>query len=103
MGTVVLRAGTYYLAAPIVLTAAHSGLTITNYPNEHAEISGGKLLEIKWASATANTIKNSSISTVSSGDPSSTPPVFDVFQNSDAVFGRARAGASSGDTVFLGQ
>ena len=31
-GTVVLREGTYYLPAAIVLTSKHNGLTITNYP-----------------------------------------------------------------------
>jgi hypothetical protein len=50
--TVLMRGGTYYLAAPIELGPHHSGLTIQNYDGEHVTLSGGVPLSITrpaWA------------------------------------------------------
>ena len=48
--TVLLRAGTYYLApgGTLELTAADSGLTIQNYEGEAAWLSGGVPLDGRW-------------------------------------------------------
>lgn len=48
---IVLRKGTYYLgSSSIKLTAADSGLLISNYPGEEAWISGGVPLQVNWKS-----------------------------------------------------
>ena len=48
-GTLVLRAGTYFLAAPLVLTAADARLTIQGYAGEAAWLSGGRhLAGLQW-------------------------------------------------------
>ncbi len=46
----VLRAGTHALAAPLVLTAADSGLSIAAYPGEAPVVSGGEALpaDLEW-------------------------------------------------------
>ena len=47
--TVLLREGVYFLRAPITLTSADSNLTIENYPNETAVVSGGEPLpDLRW-------------------------------------------------------
>jgi hypothetical protein len=47
--TIHVRAGTYYLDAPIVLTERDSGLTISAYQGEHAVVSGGvRLSGLDW-------------------------------------------------------
>ncbi len=46
--TVLLRDGVHYLDATLVLTPAHSGLTIAPYPGEEATVSGGKALDVTW-------------------------------------------------------
>jgi hypothetical protein len=48
--TIVLRGGTHYLAGgPLLLNATHSGLTMQNYPNETAFISGAVPLQsLAW-------------------------------------------------------
>jgi hypothetical protein len=40
--TIVIRAGTYYLAEPLILTPADSGLTLSAYRNERPVLSGGR-------------------------------------------------------------
>lgn len=48
--SIILRNGTYCLAAPIALGAADSGLTITNCGTEEAVVSGGvPLPQLTWA------------------------------------------------------
>ena len=45
----VLRAGTYELAAPVVLTPADSGLTLSAFPGEQPVLSGGAALAgLEW-------------------------------------------------------
>ena len=47
---IILRAGTYFLTATIVLDAADSGLTIQSFPGEEAWISGGVPLSgLTWS------------------------------------------------------
>lgn len=46
-GTVVLRGGKYNVDKSVMLTAANSGLTITGYAGEIAEITGSQKLEYK--------------------------------------------------------
>lgn len=106
-GTVVLREGTYYLPAPIVLTAKHSGLTITNYPSERAVVSGGMLLNVSWStssSASGNEMDDDDAAGESGGATAPTTtatvneggtPEFDIYNDSDAVFGRAKSRVSS--------
>jgi len=52
-GTVVLRAGTYFLGEPgqgaIELTPADSGLTVMAFPGEEAWISGARQLNLSWS------------------------------------------------------
>jgi hypothetical protein len=52
-GTVVLRAGTFYMGAAglgtISLTSADSGLTVMAYPNETVWVSGAAQLNLTWA------------------------------------------------------
>ena len=48
LSAIVLRAGTHFLCAPLNLTAADSGLTLTNYPGEEAWLSGGAPLATTW-------------------------------------------------------
>ncbi|CAK9012560.1 unnamed protein product, partial [Durusdinium trenchii] len=45
---VVLRGGTHFLMKTLMLGPQHSKLLITSYPNEHAEVSGGKKLQVTW-------------------------------------------------------
>ena len=47
--TVVLRGGTFYLSASIILTARHSGLRFVAHPGESPVVSGGKRLSLKWS------------------------------------------------------
>ena len=48
--TVLLREGTYYLPAPLVLTALDSGLTLAGYPGERAVLSGAQPLPpLAWS------------------------------------------------------
>jgi hypothetical protein len=48
-GTLVLRGGTYFLAAPLVLTAADAHLTVQGFPGEEAWLSGGRpLAGLQW-------------------------------------------------------
>lgn len=48
-GTLVLRGGTFYLPAPLVLTPEDSHLTIQGYPGEEAWLSGGlPLTGLTW-------------------------------------------------------
>ena len=47
--TIVLRAGVHFLGSTLALTAADSGLTIQNYAEEDASVSGGTLLSgLQW-------------------------------------------------------
>lgn len=45
---IVLRAGTYFLNATLMLDARDSGLVVQNYPGEAAWLSGGVPLETSW-------------------------------------------------------
>jgi len=45
---IVLRAGTYFLKATLMLDARDSGLVIQNYPGEAAWLSGGVPLKTSW-------------------------------------------------------
>lgn len=53
-GDVILRGGTYYLSAPLVLSSQDSGskdapVAFRNYPGEQAVISGGvRLARLQW-------------------------------------------------------
>lgn len=48
-GTLILRAGTFYLAAPLELGADDAGLTITSFPGEAAWLSGGRAVSaLAW-------------------------------------------------------
>jgi hypothetical protein len=49
--TIFLRAGTYYLASPVILTPADSDLRLTGYHNEKPVLSGGKQI-IGWEEVT---------------------------------------------------
>jgi hypothetical protein len=50
-GAIVLRAGTFFLPAPIVLSYPDSGLTISAYPREAPVLSGGAALPtLAWSS-----------------------------------------------------
>ena len=55
--TIVLRAGMHHLTAPLKLSAQDSGLTLMNYPDEEAWLSGATALESpqweKWSDAPA--------------------------------------------------
>ena len=52
LASIVLRAGTYNLAAPIELFAADSFLSISSYETEQAVLSGGALLsDLAWTQA----------------------------------------------------
>ena len=46
--TVVLRDGTHFLSAPIILGAQHSGLRFVAYPGESPVISGGVEIQTDW-------------------------------------------------------
>jgi hypothetical protein len=46
--SVIVHAGTYYLAAPLVFTAADAGTTYSAAPGERVVISGGMKLDLKW-------------------------------------------------------
>lgn len=58
---VVLRSGTHFLGETLHLGPQHSGLTITAYPGEQAEVSGGKLLSVKWEPYKVNDTTGSNI------------------------------------------
>jgi len=47
-GTVVVRGGTYYLAAPVLLTSAHAFLNIQAAAGERPVVSGGVPLRVAW-------------------------------------------------------
>jgi len=47
---VLLREGTHYLEETLMITPDHSGLTLSSYPGEEAQVSGGKALDVKWTS-----------------------------------------------------
>jgi hypothetical protein len=46
--SVMVHAGTYYLAEPLVFTAADAGATYAAAPGERVVISGGLKLDLKW-------------------------------------------------------
>lgn len=94
--TVVLRAGTHVLNAAVVLTPADSGLTITNYPNETAVVSGGTLLSPQWS------VLPPSPSPRAPPPLKQTQPPFTIYNDSDAVFAKARAGRDTPGVTFIG-
>ena len=59
--TVVLREGTFYLTDTIELTSQDKGLTIQNYPNEVAWISGGRVIMPKWEKYDVDSSKKTNI------------------------------------------
>ena len=59
--TVILREGTHYLMETIQLNSKDKGLTIQNYQNEVAWISGGKLLTPKWEKYNVDSSKKTNI------------------------------------------
>ena len=89
-GTVLLRAGTYYLRDTIVLTPADSGLTIQNYNGEHAIVSGGvPLTELTAQSAADPGAAWREVKTFSG---------LRWFNGQNNIFGRvAKAGGDCGD------
>lgn len=71
--TVVLREGTFYLAAPVELTPGDSGLTIQAYTGEEVWVSGGR------------TLPNLSWKPFNVKPPG--PPNMTIYQNTNAVSG----------------
>ena len=70
--TVILRAGEYFLAAPLQLTAADNGLTIQSFPGEEAWLTGAKpLTGLTWAPFNVTT-----------------QPTWIVAQNANAIYGQ---------------
>ena len=59
--TIILREGTFYLTETIKLTSKDKGLTIQNYPNEVAWISGGKVIMPKWEKYDVDSSKKTNI------------------------------------------
>lgn len=45
---IILRGGTHFLSDTLFLGPQHSGLTITAFPGEPAELSGGTKLKVSW-------------------------------------------------------
>ena len=46
--SVVMRGGTYFLTGALNVSAQHSGIRVSAYPNEKPIISGGKELKTAW-------------------------------------------------------
>ena len=67
--SIFLRAGTFYLPAPVVIKA--SGVTIGPYQNEDVTVSGGVQLAPSWT-------KTASVAYKSAGKPSPPPPAYDT-------------------------
>ena len=85
--TVAVRGGTYELAAPVEIGAAHSGITIENYNGEHATVSGGVAFTVPKAAWSPYKQKRG----------------WELSAGANNVFGQA---ASKGDTdtiKYLGQ
>ena len=59
--TIILREGTFYLTETIQLNSKDKGLTIQNYPNEVAWISGGKVIMPKWEKYDVDSSKKTNI------------------------------------------
>jgi hypothetical protein len=60
--TLVLRAGTFYLPAPVLLGTTDSGLTFTSYPGEDVWISGGiPLPSLTWTPFRVNSSTGANI------------------------------------------
>ena len=59
--TVILREGTFYLTETIELNSKDKGLTIQNYQNEVAWISGGKLIMPTWEKYDVDSSKKTNI------------------------------------------
>ena len=53
--TIALKEGVHFLAHPVQLGSADSGLTIRNQPGERAELSGGVNLTTRWKPSTVCT------------------------------------------------
>ena len=84
---VAVRGGTYELAAPVEIGAAHSGITIENYNGEHATVSGGVAFTVPKAAWSPYKQKRG----------------WELSAGANNVFGQA---ASKGDTdsiKYLGQ
>jgi hypothetical protein len=97
--TVVLRAGTHFLAAPVVLAAGDSGVTFTNYGTEAPVVSGGVLLKPRWMPQHDTPV----LEATSAQQAPLPPPTWQVFQDTDDVFGRALAGRSTAHVTFVGR
>ena len=59
--TIILREGTLYLTETVELTSKDKGLTIQNYPNEVAWVSGGKVIMPKWEKYDVDSSKKTNI------------------------------------------
>ena len=81
--TVLLRAGTYHVAQTVQVTS--NDLTIQNYNGERVVVSGGVPLQFKEKWMPYN---------VSRG--------WEIFNNSNNVYGKAHSRADSGDIKYIG-
>jgi hypothetical protein len=90
--SIVLRAGTYYLAEPITLTAQDSWLTIMNFENERAEVSGGVLLsDLEWR------VQRDVEATTPRGSNVAGAPDWILYNNTNNVFGEVLPGRDGRD------
>ena len=92
--TILLRAGTHYTDM-VTITAAHEGLTIQNYQGERAVVSGGIPIDAppsEWTKVPLPPPRPRE---------GPLPAGWTLANNSNAVYGRAVAGANSGDIQFV--
>jgi hypothetical protein len=103
---VVLRAGVYYLAAPVELGASDSNLTIVNYNDEVAVVSGGVALQgLDWRllppdadgvvrhHASSHVERHPDVST--SVSPPTPPQKWTLYNDTNNVFGQVHAGSDA--------
>ena len=95
--TILLRAGVHH-SGELLLTTVHTGLTVQNYQGEHAVLSGGVPIE-----ATKADWKPYKVARSLEIAPTTLPAGWTLEAGYNNVWGRAVAGKSSGDMIFLGK
>ena len=102
--TLLLRAGTFYLDAPVLLTETDSNIIIQNYRGEDVSISGGVLLRPSWQPAPPPPPPPPP--PLPPPPPPPPPPVpsgaWKLYANENNVYGRALPKRDHGPVLYLG-
>jgi hypothetical protein len=116
--TILLRAGTFYLAKALKVLPGDSNLTIQNFNGERAVVSGGVAFKPVFKPVStapqlafsplpsSSSLSSPSVSSSSLSPPPPPPPVsssrWQVYNNTNNVFQRARSKRDSGVVKYIG-